>query len=130
MTTPLSAPSPEKDLSRGDFYTRQLQRRPLAGIWFTPTLVNGWTQPDPPWGTMQYRLHKDGSLEFKGHLVPGSSGTVAFTLPDSTGVHPSYRPTHDVSFLTDVETSPSAFDIARVIISESTGTVTIVYPVN
>ena len=128
MSRPLSSPSIPKDVGRLNFHTRQLQRKPLAGIWITPTLINGWTQPDPPWGTMQYRLHKDGSLEFKGHLVPGTTATVAFVLPDSIGLDPSYLPGHDVSFLTDVETGVNIFSIARVVIDSTTGDVTIYFP--
>lgn len=46
-------------------------------------LKNGWTQAfesDPQWEPWGYRIC-DGQLEFKGHLLPGTLGTAAYTLP-------------------------------------------------
>lgn len=128
MSRPLAEPSPTKDAARNEWRAKQTERRPLAGRWNTPSLVNGWTQPDPPLGTMQFRIHMDGSLEFKGHLEPGTSGTVAFTLPGAIDEEPDYRPAHDISFLTDVATSTTTFAVARVYIEASSGDVTITFP--
>jgi len=94
-----------------------LRRRPLAGRWNTPTLVNGWTQPDPPLGIHQYRWHADGSLEFKGHLIPGTWDAKAYDLDDAIGVEPTYWPTHEISFLNDVfDPDTEEFQVGRVVI--------------
>lgn len=123
-----------------------LRRRPLTGVWQIPYeetadaatiaalaaawpgdspidpppyLVNGWTHGSTDFG---YRWHADGSLEFKGYLTPGTTNTVAITLPEP------WWPAGDASFLTDVETSPGTFTIGRVKIDHTTGDVTIIFP--
>lgn len=50
--------------------------------WITPTLLNGWTI-----GTaVGYLKESNGTVQLKGILRPGSSGTIMFILP------PGYRP--------------------------------------
>lgn len=121
----------DSEVNKNRFGVKDLKRRPLAGRWNTPDLSGGdFSQPDPPLGEHQFRLHMDGALEFKGHLVPGTSGTVAYTLPGAITVEPDYRPGHDVSFLTDLAASPTTFTIARVYIDSVTGDVTIFFPVS
>lgn len=124
----------------------RLERRPLTNEWQNPAAFfdykdtverdlldeagNGWTQGTPGF---RFRWHMDGSLEFKGYLEPGTSGTVAFTLPgaeydDETDPGTDYRPDQDSSFITNVQVSPTVFSLARVELDSTTGDVTITFP--
>lgn len=156
MSRPLSAINPEAKTQGVTNASRSLAKRPLAGIWMNPAAFpdktdpfyglgaangetfldlltiagNGWTEGTPGF---RFRKHADGSLEFKGYLEPGSSGTVAFTLPGAGTIDPDeadYRPENDSSFLTDIQTGPTSFTIGRVQIDATTGDVTITYPAN
>jgi hypothetical protein len=129
MTKPIIEPTRDTRIRQNEWQGSDLKRRPLAGRWTDPEFENGWDNAGAPYGDFMYRWHADGSLEFKGHVMPGTSGTVVFTLPDGTGgtTEPDYRPDHDVSFLTDIVNGTS-FEIARVYIDASTGEVTITYP--
>ncbi len=108
------------------------QTKPLANRWnrprtgsfvvgnglYQPVLQNGWEQPDPPLGKHEFRRHADGSIEFKGHLVPGTWDSLVYTLP---GVdypdEENYLPPHEISFLTDVfDPDTEQFMIGRVVI--------------
>lgn len=90
--------------------------------WIEPVFTNGWTNAGPPYDDVAYRYGlSPKTLEFKGHLVPGSSGTSAFTLEEN------YRPTKDVSWLTDILVGGS-FMVARVQIVAASGNVVITYP--
>lgn len=130
-------------------YTRQ---KPLAFHWWTPDcsatddagqgctgdeppLINNWAQPDPPLEKFAFRLHTDGSLEFKGHLDASgaASGTVAFVLPglytDPADALPDFRPPNDQFFHTTITTDDgTSFSLAQVHIDSDTGEVTIVWP--
>lgn len=86
-----------------------------------PDFENGWTHAGPPYELWGYRVC-DGQLEFKGHLLPGSSGTVAYTLPLSHCIFPG-----DPTWLTDI-VSGGGFAIARVYVDMYTGEITITYP--
>lgn len=126
----------------------RLERRPLTSEWVNPAEFhddpenltvfrdlfteagNGWSNGTPG---HRFRRHADGSIEFRGYLEPGSSGTVAYTLPGaglaSTGDDEvDYRPDVDTSFIADIKTSPTTFILARVEIDSTTGDVTITYP--
>src|SRR3972149_6075691 len=96
-----------------------LSRRPLAGRWnfvrnngdpeqdgrgyIQPELQNSWTQPDPgdpdqeELAEHEFRLHMDGSLEFKGHLIPGTWDSLVYTLPGVSDTEPNYIPEKDLS---------------------------------
>ena len=102
----------------------QVERRQLAGRWWEPDcevtnpdddgctgleppLENGFAQPTPGSGPnggdlerFAFRLHTDGSLEFKGHLdVSGaSSGDIAFVVPGAVDGEIDFRPANDQFF--------------------------------
>jgi hypothetical protein len=120
----------------------------LAGRWFepdcTPTdpagddclgieppLENGWAQPSPPLEKFAFRLHADGSLEFKGHLdaAGASSGTVAVTLPGAIPQTIDFRPANDQFWHTTITTDDgTTFFLALVFLDSLTGEVTVNWP--
>jgi hypothetical protein len=146
VTRPLVEQSIEKVLGQHNFGLQRQEFMPGAFRWRTPNiddpppdgptpeLENGWAQVDPPLERFAYRLHSDGSLEFKGHLdaAGASSGTVALTLPtpvDDEDMEPSYRLPNDQFFHTVITPDSGAtFQIALVFIESTTGEVTITWP--
>lgn len=84
-------------------------------------LKNGWSHAGAPYELWGYRVC-DGQLEFRGHLLPGSSGTVCYTLPANYRIFNG-----DLSWLTDILLGGS-FTVARVHVSLSTGNISITYP--
>lgn len=141
MTRSLSENSVEKELGQHTWGIQRQEFMPLAFRWRTPDidddpptppLENGWAQPDPPLERFAYRLHGDGSLEFKGHLdaAGASSGTVAVTLPepvDEDDMEPNYRPARDQFFPTVIYDGATP-QPAMVYIEASSGEVTITWP--
>ena len=143
MTRPLSEPSVEKEVGINTYGLQRQEFTQLAFVWrtpdiddvlVTPELENGWAQPDPPLERFAYRLHTDGSLEFKGHLdaAGATSGTVALTLPDELydplEVEPSYRLPKDQFFTTAIYDGATP-QPALVYITGATGEVTITWPI-
>lgn len=143
MTRALSENSIEKELGQHNWGIQRQEFMPLAFRWRTPDidddpptppLENGWAQVDPPLERFSYRLHADGSLEFKGHLdaAGASSGTVALTLPepvDDEDMEPSYRLAQDQYFLTLItDDGGTSFTTAMVFVEAATGEVTITWP--
>jgi hypothetical protein len=139
MTRPVYDETETTRLVRANAGVSDLKRRPLAGRWnyvrnsgdpavegrgiSQPVLQNGWTQPDPgdpeqeALGEHEFRWHADGSLEFKGYLVPGTWDSLVYTLPGAVGVEPNYIPAHEISYLTDVfDPASNLFIIGRVVI--------------
>lgn len=125
--------------AKTDFTTRELRTRPLAGRWnyvrndgeaiqvgrgkVQPELQNGWSQPDSgepsqeDLGEHEFRLHTDGSLEFKGYLVPGTWDAHVYTLPGWDDSQPDYFPPHRVSEIVDVfDAATEQFDIGRLVV--------------
>lgn len=120
-----------------------LSHRPLAGRWnfvrdngdpeviargkVQPELQNGWTQPDAgdpdqeDLAQHEFRLHMDGSLEFKGYLVPGTWDALAYTLPGVSDTEPDYVLLKDASFLNDFfDAATNEFVVGRVRVHGST----------
>lgn len=98
-----------------------------------PALNTGWSQPSDGSGLEKFafRLHADGSLEFKGHLrVTGAtSPSVAFTLPGANAGEVQFRLPHDQFFHTTITTDDgTSFTLALVHIDSATGDVTITWP--
>jgi hypothetical protein len=99
-----------------------------------PGLQNSWQQPSPPLQKFAFRLHRDGSLEFRGHLDASggaTSGTVAVTLPGTADpdTEPNFVPSEDQYFHTAITTDDgSTFQIALVFLDSSNGEVTITWP--
>lgn len=147
MTAPMSSPTPEGDAARTGYRTKDARNRPLALTWRepdsadpdqadTPALQNGWAQPSPgagPTGNdlepFAFRLHNDGSLEFKGHLdsAGASTETVALTLPGANPGEPNYLFGND-QFFDTVIYDGSTPQKALVYIDKTTGDVTITFP--
>src|SRR6187455_465056 len=108
MTRNLYEDNPTTRTVKAAWTGHDLRRRPLAGRWnfvrnngddeqdgrgyIQPELQNGWTQPDlddpdqQALGEHEFRWHADGSLEFKGFLVPGTWDALAYTLPGASSV--------------------------------------------
>jgi len=142
MSRPVYEDNEQTQISGARWRGNDLSHRPLAGRWnfvrdpsgdlstdqigrgkVQPQLQNGWFQPDiddPDQAALaqhEFRLHMDGSLEFKGYLVPGTWDSLAYTLPGADENEPDYIPTHEVSFLTDVfDPVGNEFIVGRVVV--------------
>jgi hypothetical protein len=151
MTRPLTENTPERQLGQNTYALQRQEFMPVAFFWRTPDvdepppdgptpeLQNGFAQVTPPLERFSYRLHSDGSLEFKGHLdVSGAaSGTVALTLPagDDELQEPSYILPSDQFFLTLItDDGGTTFQAAMVLVEgtagASPGDVTITWPIS
>jgi hypothetical protein len=144
----LSAPTTQKQIAVNKFGIKDTRQTPLAFRWWEPgcntitdaddgctgeepPLVNGWAQPSPPLERFAFRMHADGSLEFKGHLnaAGASSGTVAFTLPGANAGEVHFLLPNSQFFHTTITTvDGSSFSLALVHIDKTTGDVTITWP--
>ena len=127
------------EIAKSQWTGTDLQHRPLAGRWnyvknggaddqvgrgkIQPELQNGWAQPDDDdeaqadLGEHEFRVHMDGSLEFKGFLIPGDWDSLVYTLPGADETEPDYIPAHRISFLTDVfDPDTEEFQVGRMVI--------------
>ena len=143
MAKPIYEETPETQAAKSQWRGTDLQRRPLAGRWIQPQgassdtpppdrptppdLQNGWDQPDGVsagqeyLGKHEFRWHADGSLEFKGHLIPGDWDSWVYTLPTVIGVEPDYQTSHEISFLMDVfDPITEEFQVGRVVVYPAT----------
>lgn len=139
-------PTTDRNVSRNRHRVKVTQQVPGAFKWWEPdcdetdpnvaadgctgdepALVNSWAQPVAPLEKFAFRLHSDGSLEFKGHLdgTAAVSGTVAFTLPGANAGEVDFLPANDQFFLTVLSDATPAL----VYIEALTGDVTITFPV-
>lgn len=130
--------SDEVRIGKASWRGTDLSHRPLAGRWnyvrnngqafqngrgkVQPELQNGWSQPDPgeptqeDLGQHEFRLHMDGSLEFKGYLIPGLWDSKVYDLPGADETEPDYWPPHRVSELVDVFDSVTEnFSVGRLV---------------
>lgn len=89
-----------------------------CGDWVEPTLINSWVNAGGTFDDIAYRLCEGNTLEFKGHITGGSSGSIAFILDAA------YWPDADLSTVTDVITGATP-GIAQIYVTASTGAVTI-----
>lgn len=155
MSRNIFHPTTDRNVAQNRTSIKHTHQKPLAFRWWTPdcstvytdpddeaefcfddipNLVNGWAQPDPgdDLQFFAFRLHADGSLEFRGHLDSSgaSSGTVAFTLPGANAGEVDFFEDLDGDqfFLTVVYDGATA-QPAMVFISSTTGDVTITFPV-
>lgn len=150
MTRPLYEPTPTRQQTKNAWGVRDVKRQPLAFGWWMPDcdpgdqaqfpgcsgleppLVNDWAQPSAPLETFAFRLHADGSLEFRGHLDTSQgavSGTVAVTLPGANDGEADFRPAHDQYWHTTITTDDGVtFFLALVFIDSTSGDVTITWP--
>lgn len=156
MSKSLFDPTPERKITQNRFQIKDTRQKPLAFRWWQPDcmycddlddddncassctgdepeLDNDWLQPTNVSGLEKFafRLHADGSLEFKGHLNAenASSGTVAFTLPGMNTGEVNFLPEKDQYWHTTITTDDGAtFFLAMVFIDSTTGEVTITWP--
>lgn len=148
----VTEPSVHGKVARNRFQTQDTRQKPHAFRWWTPEcdetdsgdiaqgcigneppLENGWAQPSlsSPLERFAFRLHADGSLEFKGHLdaAGAASGTVAVTLPGANVGEIDFKPANDQFFVTVITTDGgSTFQTAMVFLDSTTGEVTITFP--
>lgn len=99
-----------------------INKRNHTTAWIPVTLLNSYANPASTYSNPFYRMYRD-ELQFKGHIdaTTATSGTVAFTL-----LRP-FWPLKDITFLTDIYNG-TAFTYSRVLISATTGNVTISWP--
>ena len=144
MSRSLFEPTPDRATASNRFQIKDTRQKPLAFRWWEPDcvvgdgctgeeppLVNGWAQVTPPLELFAFRLHADGSLEFKGHLdaAGASSGTVAFTLPGANAGEVDFRLANDQYWHTTITTDDGiTFFLALVFVEASSGDVTITWP--
>lgn len=112
-------------------------RRIVPGRWIIPELLNGWENAGDPYEDIAYRRGLGSTIEFRGHIQGGASGSVAFIIPTPDipadinqldgEISPLYSLLGDVSFLTDI-VNGVGFSVARVYINNTTGEVTITFP--
>lgn len=105
MSHNVSRGSTERKVTAVRYGAKDVQQRPLAGRWnepgtdaFAADLEPEFQQPsDLDFERFAYRLHMDGSPEFKGHveIVSGTtSPAVIIILPDNEldeNAEPTYR---------------------------------------
>jgi len=151
LTKSIYEPTIYRDVAANRWGVQDLRQKPLAMAWWTPDcdpgdpdqaaasctgleppLVNNFAQPDPQLEFFAFRIHADGSLEFKGHLdiSAASSGDVAFTLPGINPGEVDFIPPNDQYFFTIVTDGGSLFQAAMVFIDSTSGDVTITWPIS
>lgn len=89
-----------------------------CGDWVEPTLINSWANAGSPFDDIAYRLCDGDTLEFKGHITGGDSGTIAFYLDAD------YWPAKDLSTCTDVITGGEP-GVAQIYVTSATGAITV-----
>lgn len=138
MSRPVYDDDHQTQIHKADWKGTDLQHRPFAGRWnyvrnatedervgrgkVQPILQNGWAQPDDEvleqedLGEHEFRLHMDGSLEFKGYLIPGDWDSLVYTLPGADETEPDYWPPHRISELVDVfDAVTENFSVGRLV---------------
>jgi hypothetical protein len=143
MSRPLFEPNEYTALAGHSWALTDISKRSLAGAWVEPTTgspdplwvpvyQNGWDTATAPLETFAFRRHKDGSLEFKGHLdaTGATSGTIAFTLPGLGVGEPNYWDENmgDQYFHTTITPDGATFSLALVFIDSTTLDVTVTWP--
>lgn len=156
MSRNIFHPTTDRNVARNRRANKETHQKPGAFKWWTPDcdftdpdiaangctgeeppLENGWAQPTPGSGMtgndlelFAFRLHSDGSLEFKGHLdaAGAASDTVALTLPGDAVGEPDFRPAKDQFFITTIWDG-ATFMPAAVYIDSDLGEVTITFPI-
>lgn len=148
MTANIHEPTGLRKLAKTTFVGKDTRQKPLAFRWWEPDcdpvtqadegctgdeppLENGFAQPAAPLEPFAFRLHADGSLEFKGHLDADAAvtDTVAVTLPGANAGEVDFLPDMDTYFHTTIiEAGGTQFTLALVFIDSTTGAVTISWP--
>lgn len=104
--------------NRHDIKLDELDRRTIAGIWIDPVYVNGWGNAGGTYEDFAYRLFASDTLQVKGTMTGGTSGSIAFTL------YVPWRPLKDISIVGAVVVAGN-FMPARLDIEASTGDVSV-----
>jgi hypothetical protein len=145
VTRSLYEPSLYRADAKNRFGIQSLKQKPLASRWWVPNctvgvdggctgleppLLNSWAQPALPLEKFAFRLHADGSLEFRGHLdsAAATSGTVAVTLPGAVPGEVDFLPPNDQFFVSAIYDGAAA-QPALVYIDSTTGDVTVTFPI-
>lgn len=147
MTRNLYEPTDQSKIVQNRYKIKDTRQKPLASQWiqpvnegdpipdtepdYTPELQNDWLQPDPPLETFAFRLHYDGSLEFRGHLdaINAVTDTIAVTLPGALVGDPIYLPANDQYWHTTItEDGGTTFTLALIFIDSTSGDVMISWP--
>lgn len=151
MSKSIYEPSDTRQIAKNRFGVKDLRQKPLAFRWWEPEcddlgvngctglepeLLNGFAQPSDVSNLEKFafRLHADGSLEFRGHLdaQAASSGDVAFILPGDPGEVDFRVLANDQNVYTVIRTAPgsgtASFTLAMWEINATTGEVTIYWP--
>lgn len=122
MTAPVERPSVDGVLGNHSKRIGILEATPggatPCGDWVEPTLINDWANAGDPFDDIAYRICDGDTLEFKGHVTGGASGSIAFILDAG------YIPEKDLSTCTDVITDPVP-GVAQIYVTAATGAVTI-----
>lgn len=85
----------------------------LAANWFYPTLLNGWTNVGFPYFDIAYRRGFGWrTMEFRGHITGGASGTVAWII-DEALLSSELLPEENITMVTEVKVG-AEFRLARV----------------
>ena len=128
------------------FTGKDTRQKPLAFRWWEPDCDrvgdDGCTGEEPPLENgfaaaataplepFAFRLHADGSLEFKGHLDASGAvtGTVAVTLPGANAGEVDFRPNDQYWHTTITTDDGVTFFLALVFVEGASGDVTITWP--
>lgn len=164
MSRNLCEPNIYRSVAANRYVGKDTRQRPFAGAWvhpvddadcpptengtdqfgnitqlWTPCLINDWLQVNPADANLEtfgFRMHYDGSLEFKGHLDASggaTSGTVAFLLPGMNTLEPDFIDALPHSQFWDTiitDDAGSTFTDAGILIDASTAEVIISWPIN
>lgn len=151
MTRPISEPSFPKKIAVNRWQNKENRQKPLASHWVTPDcgalslaagecfgdepgLQNNWAQPPSGIEPFSFRLHMDGSLDFKGHLDASGgavSGSVAVTIPGANEGDTDYLSGMNGDQYASTVITPDSgatFQIAMVFLDSTSGDLTITWP--
>lgn len=151
MTRNLYHPTTDRNVSKNRAQIKTTHQKPGAFKWWEPecdandadeaaagctgdepALQNGWAQVASPLQKFAFRLHADGSLEFRGHLdsAGASSGTVAVTLPGANAGEVDFLDglVGDQFFISVIYDGADP-EPAMIYVEKATGDVTITFPV-
>lgn len=133
---PVGASWGARRLTQAETRIREIQKRGpgpwvYVGTFPTDLYTTFWS---PPWQNgfnsvagkrVAFRHGLDGFPEFRGKFdtTGGASGDVAFTLPDD------WIPDEEMDFIVTLDMGGGTFNVLRVLVDETTGDVTLYWPV-
>lgn len=102
--------------NRSRIQLEKLENKKIAGVWINPTYINSWANPGGTYENFAYRLFAIDTIQVKGALTGGVTGSIALYL-----LRP-YWPLKDISILGSVVIA-AAFQSARLDIFAIDGSV-------